>query len=229
MNSFINPFKPSFILFLAFCSSVNSAYGQININPLHNDMKRSRVSIDMGDGLRCTSDGGNVPVLSVSMGAYPDQIGNSYEYTTSSNIYQRSGLLALASVHIPLSVTNQDFDCNHLLEDAKVRARLDNLRELADENIISEADYRKAVLKLYDPILPYITEQKAEYKPAELVINDKYIKPQAPKDTVSTQNKQPKFNLASIPPLPPIPLLPSEPKPHLALQDSFSITSNKFD
>ena len=47
----------------------------------------------MGDGLRCTSDGGNVPVLSVSVGAYPDQIGNSYEYSTNSNIYQRSGLL----------------------------------------------------------------------------------------------------------------------------------------
>ena len=154
MNLLFKPVKILFVLLIANCAFVDSVFSQININPLNNNMRRSRVSIDMGDGLRCTSDGGDVPVLSLSMGAYPDQIGNDIGFSADSNIYQRSGLLALASVHIPLSRTNQNFDCNYLLADAKIRARLDNLRELLDENIISEHYYRKAVLKLYQPLLP---------------------------------------------------------------------------
>lgn len=126
--------------------------GQIYLNPVQQNMNRSRVSIDMGDGLRCTSDGGSVPTLSLSMGAYPDQWGSDvtvFDKTTGS----QSSLLGLVSLHVPLGGTSQKFDCNALLKDAKIRARLDNLRELVDENIISDAQYRSAVLQLYQPIL----------------------------------------------------------------------------
>jgi hypothetical protein len=38
-------------------------------------MTRSRLSIDLEDGLRCSSDGGLVPTTSLAVGAYPDQWG----------------------------------------------------------------------------------------------------------------------------------------------------------
>lgn len=125
---------------------------QIYLNPLQQNMNRSRVSIDMGDGLRCTSDGGSVPTLSLSVGAYPDQWGSDvtvFDRSTGS----QSSLLGLVSVHVPLSGTSQKFDCNQLLTDAKIRARLDNLRELLDENIINDSQYRAAVILLYKDIL----------------------------------------------------------------------------
>jgi hypothetical protein len=137
---------------VAIAVSAAPAAAQIYLNPIQQNMTRSRVSIDMGDGLRCTSDGGSVPTLSLSMGAYPDQWGSDvtvYERNTGS----QSSLLGLVSVHVPLGGTSQKFDCNALLKDAKIRARLDNLRELVDENIISDAQYRAAVLQLYQPIL----------------------------------------------------------------------------
>lgn len=137
---------------VAVAVTASPAAAQIYLNPIQQNMTRSRVSIDMGDGLRCTSDGGSVPTLSLSMGAYPDQWGSDVTVYDRSTVSQ-SSLLGLVSVHVPLGGTSQKFDCNALLKDAKIRARLDNLRELVDENIISDEQYRAAVRQLYQPIL----------------------------------------------------------------------------
>ncbi|MDM7951706.1 MAG: hypothetical protein QUV07_00600 [Cyanobium sp. CZS 25K] len=86
------------------------------------------------------------------MGAYPDQWGSNATVFDRS-VANQSSLMGLVSVHVPLAGTSQTFDCNALLKDAQIRARLDNLRELLDENLITEAQYREVVLRLYQPIL----------------------------------------------------------------------------
>lgn len=133
-------------------SSPEKATAQIYLNPVQQPMTRSRVSIDMGNGLRCTSDGGSVPTLSLSVGAYPDQWGSN-PIVLDRTVANQSSLLGLVSLHVPLGGTSQSFDCNALLKDAQLRARLDNLRELLDENLISESQYRDIVLRLYSAVL----------------------------------------------------------------------------
>lgn len=129
-------------------------WAQIYLNPMQQPMTRSRVSIDLGDGLRCSSDGGSVPTMSLSIGAYPDQWGGSNIIVESNrSVANQSSLLGLLSVNIPLQQTSQSFDCKALLHDAQVKARLANLRELVDENIISDSQYRAAVIKLYGSLL----------------------------------------------------------------------------
>ncbi len=119
-------------------------------------MQRSRVSIDLGGGIRCSSDGGSVPSLSFSAGAYPDQWGAANEVilapNAASNVGNRSSLLAMLSINVPLAKTSQSFDCNALLKDAQIKARIENLRQLVDEDVISESQYRKALLKLFGPL-----------------------------------------------------------------------------
>jgi hypothetical protein len=132
--------------------SPEKASAQIYLNPAQQPMTRSRVSIDMGNGLRCTSDGGSVPTLSLSVGAYPDQWGSN-AVVLERSVANQSSLLGLVSLHVPLGGTNQSFDCNALLKDAQLLARLDNLRELLDESLISESQYRDIVLRLYNSIL----------------------------------------------------------------------------
>lgn len=126
-------------------------------------MTRSRVSIDLGDGLRCTSDGGSVPTMSLSVGAYPDQWGgDNIVFESNRSVANQSSLLGLLSVNIPLSTTSQSFDCKALLQDAQIKARVANLRELVDESIITEAQYRAAVIKLYGSLLEVKDIEKGE-------------------------------------------------------------------
>lgn len=70
-----------------------------------------------------------------------------------SNVGSQSGLFSLITLNIPLGGSKNRFSCDDLLEDAKIRARLQSLRELADENIISEQQYRDAVFGLYQKFL----------------------------------------------------------------------------
>lgn len=127
---------------------------QIYLNPMQQPMTRSRVSIDLGDGLRCSSDGGSVPTMSLSVGAYPDQWGgDNIIFESNRSVANQSSLLGLLSVNIPLNKTSQSFDCKALLHDAQIKARLANLRELVEENILSESQYRAAVIKLYGSLL----------------------------------------------------------------------------
>ncbi len=132
------------------------AHAQIYLSPNQGNTQRSRVSIDLGGGIRCSSDGGSVPSLSISAGAYPDQWGAANEVivtpNATGNVGNRSSLLALMSVTLPLAKTNQNFDCTSLLKDAQIKARIENLRQLVDEDVISESQYRKALLKLFGPL-----------------------------------------------------------------------------
>ncbi len=129
---------------------------QIYLNPNNQNMTRNRVSIELGNGIRCSSDGGSVASLSFSAGAYPDQLGNNSLVVSpqvgNSSIANQSSLMALASVNIPLGRTDQKFDCTPLLKDAIIKARIENLRQLVDEDVISESQYRKALIKLFGPL-----------------------------------------------------------------------------
>jgi hypothetical protein len=202
-------------------------------------MTRSRVSIDMGDGLRCTSDGGSVPTLSLSMGAYPDQWGSDitvYDRSTGS----QSSLLGLVSVHVPLGGTSQKFDCNALLKDAKIRARLDNLRELVDENIISDEQYRAAVRQLYQPILEPTqnaedtTELSGAGKRGSLRLSERVEPPRRLAEPVATSgDAEPvgiasagPVSLSSLPPLPPLPASVTTP-PHNQMWDPPAIAASE--
>jgi len=133
-----------------------SAIAQIYLNPNIPNMQRSRVSIELGNGIRCTSDGGSISSLTFSAGAYPDQLGNNSLVVNpqvgNTSISSQSSLMALMSLNIPLGRTDQKFDCMPLLKDAIVKARIDNLRQLVDEDVISESQYRKALLELFGPL-----------------------------------------------------------------------------
>ncbi len=112
------------------------------------------MSIDLGN-VRCNSDGGALPNLSVSAGAYPDQWGNSVSVSQSSgnaSIGNQSSLLAMVSVNIPLARSHQSFSCQPLLKDAIIRTRMENLRQLVDEEVITESQYKQALLHLYGPL-----------------------------------------------------------------------------
>ncbi len=114
----------------------------------------SRVSIDLGT-VRCNSDGGALPNLSVSAGAYPDQWGNSISVAQSSgnaSIGNQSSLLAMVSLNIPLARSHRQFSCQPLLKDAIIRTRMENLRQLVDEEVITESQYKQALLHLYGPL-----------------------------------------------------------------------------
>lgn len=130
-------------------------------------MQRSRVSIDLGGGIRCSSEGGSIPSLSFSAGAYPDQFGvnnglDLMPISIAPNAGNSSTLMALMSLNIPLASTNQNFDCTSLLKDAQIKARIENLRQLVDEDVISESQYRKALIKLFGPL----TQELGEISPA---------------------------------------------------------------
>jgi len=103
--------------------------------------------------VRCSYEGGAGPSLSLSVGAYPDALINDVVVNSNvSSVGSQSGLFSLITLNIPLGSKTR-FSCDDLLEDAKIRARLQSLRELADENIISEQQYRDAVLGLYQKFL----------------------------------------------------------------------------
>ena len=109
------------------------------------------MSIDLG-GLRCSADGGGVPSLSLSAGAYPDQWGNNVNVAPNANnnsIGSQSSFLALVTLNIPLARSQSDFNCQALLKDAQIKARIDNLRQLVEDNVITESQYQKALRGLF--------------------------------------------------------------------------------
>lgn len=113
------------------------------------------MSIDLG-GLRCSSDGGVLPSLSLSAGAYPDQWGNNVNVApnaSNNSIGSQSSFLALVTLNIPLARSQSEFSCQSLLKDAQIKARIDNLRQLVDENVITESQYHKALLSLFGPLV----------------------------------------------------------------------------
>lgn len=130
-------------------------YSQVFLSPSQQQATRSRVSIDLGGGLRCSSDGGNTPTLALSVGAYPDLLVNGAPGITETltSAGSQSSLFSVLSFSFPLGQTNQNFDCTPLLTEGRLRARLQSLRELVDDDIITEAEYKKAVLKSYKDIL----------------------------------------------------------------------------
>jgi hypothetical protein len=130
------------------------ALAQIFLAPNQQFPQGSRVSIDVGN-VRCNSDGGALPNLSLSAGVYPDQLGNNISVSQSngsSSIGNQSTLMALLSLNIPLKTSNNKFNCLSLLKDAQIRTRMENLRQLMDEDIISESQYKKALLGLFGPL-----------------------------------------------------------------------------
>lgn len=207
--------------------SAGKASAQIFLNPAQQQMTRSRVSIDMGNGLRCTSDGGSVPTLSLSVGAYPDQWGSN-SIIVERSVANQSSLLGLVSLHVPLGGTSQSFDCNALLKDAQLRARLDNLRELLDENLISESQYRDIVLRLYNSILDErkpLSQGESTARPGSVRLSDVRsdqeqpitVGPSSPlpsREQASSERPMPAQplavspNVAGWPSLPPPPLPP---------------------
>jgi hypothetical protein len=44
------------------------------------------------------------------------------------------------------------FSCQPLLKDAMIRTRMENLRQLVDEEVITESQYKQALLSLYGPL-----------------------------------------------------------------------------
>lgn len=136
----------------SLCGSLpwQGALAQIFLAPTQQFPQGSRVSIDLG-GLRCNADGGALPSLSLSAGAYPDQWGNNVNVApnASSSIGNQSSLLALVTLNIPLARSRSEFSCQTLLKDAQIKARIDNLRLLVEENVISESQYQKALRSLF--------------------------------------------------------------------------------
>ncbi len=123
---------------------------QIFLSPNQQYPQRPRATLDLGGGVRCSLEGGASPSLSLSVGAYPDLIfDNVVVNPTSSSAGQQSQLFALATINIPLNQRNSNFSCDPLLQDVQLRTRLQSLRELADENILTESQYRQAVTDAY--------------------------------------------------------------------------------
>lgn len=160
-------FHRSSLLPLAFTATIatsiiseRGALAQIYLAPTQQFPQGSRVSIDMG-GLRCNSDGGALPSLSISAGAYPDQWGNNVNVApnaSNNSIGSQSSLLALVTLNIPLARNQGNFSCLALLKDAQIKARIDNLRQLLEENVITERQFQKALAALFGPELAEIMQ-----------------------------------------------------------------------
>lgn len=126
-----------------------SVYSQVYLNNNNSRMTRSKASLDMGNGIRCSSDGGSVPTLSMSVGALPDRLYDVYD---DPNRNGPSSLSAMVSVNVPLLQTSQDFRCNDLFEQALVRSKIENLREMYDEGILTDRQFQSMSLKLNEKL-----------------------------------------------------------------------------
>jgi hypothetical protein len=146
--------KDLLTLALCLCLSPEAAVAQIFLAPNQQFPQGSRVSIDLGS-VRCNADAGALPNLSLSAGAYPDQLGNNVSVAQTdgnATVGNQSSLLAILSLNIPLSRSNNAFSCQPLLKDAMIRTRMENLRQLVDEEVITESQYKQALLSLYGPL-----------------------------------------------------------------------------
>ena len=155
-NLAAGPCSSKDLLTLALCLflSPQAAVAQIFLAPNQQFPQGSRVSIDLGS-VRCNADAGALPNLSLSAGAYPDQLGNNVSVAQTdgnATVGNQSSLLAILSLNIPLSRSNNAFSCQPLLKDAMIRTRMENLRQLVDEEVITESQYKQALLSLYGPL-----------------------------------------------------------------------------
>jgi hypothetical protein len=153
------------------CSWGETSLAQIYLSPNQQFPQGSRVSIDVGS-VRCNSDGGALPSLNISAGAYPDQLNNNISVSQSngsSSTGSQSSLLAMVSVNIPLAHSNPQFSCLTLLKDAQMKMRMENLRQLVDEDVITELQYKKALASLYGPLSIGVLDAQKE-PPAGLTL-----------------------------------------------------------
>lgn len=137
------------LFFILIFFKPQSAKGQIFLSPQNPQSTRSSATINI-DGTRCSSTGGNVPSLTMSVGADPYALTEFGEVETSNN---KSPFLGIVSLNIPLTRTGQAFNCNELHDLAVKKSKLNTLREMVDEEIITDQQYIKAVQSLYGDIL----------------------------------------------------------------------------
>ncbi|MBT65756.1 MAG: hypothetical protein CMN98_01270 [Synechococcus sp. NP17] len=137
---------------LGITETISTAKAQIFLSPQTPSANQSSATIDI-DNTRCSSSGGSVPSLSLSVGADPYAVNyfNDFNAETSSN--NSSPFLGIVSLNIPLRNTNQNFNCNELHDLAVRKSKLNSLREMVDEQIITEDQYSKAVQNLYKNII----------------------------------------------------------------------------
>ena len=137
---------------LGITETISTAKAQIFLSPQTPSANQSSATIDI-DNTRCSSSGGSVPSLSLSVGADPYAVNyfNDFNAETSSN--NSSPFLGIVSLNIPLRKTNQNFNCNELHDLAVRKSKLNSLREMVDEQIITEDQYSKAVQNLYKNII----------------------------------------------------------------------------
>jgi len=157
---------------------------QIYLNPIQPNVNRSRTGIDLtGDGMRCSSDGGAVPTLSMSVGVVPGQTNNVIVNSQTS----QGPVLGLLTLSVPLERTDQKFDCNNLLQDAQVKARMENLRTLLDESVITEAQYRQGLIRILNQMMPQAVVDNGQMvteRRLSLVLGDQQQSSPAPATTL---------------------------------------------
>jgi hypothetical protein len=92
--------------------------------------------------------------------------------TNTTSIGNQSSLLALLSLNVPLAMSNRQFNCQTLLKDAQIKVRIDNLRQLLDEDVISESQFRSALLALYGPLTEAAQAPRSGAGSSSVVVSD---------------------------------------------------------
>ena len=146
--------KKNFFLFglLIFNNSFFAAHAQIFLSPQSSSASRSSASINI-DNTRCSSSGGDVPSLSLSVGADPYAVNYFNDFDINDSSQRNSPFLGIVSLNIPLQRTNQNFNCSKLHDLAVKKSKLSSLREMVDEEIITDEQYTKAVQNLYKDVI----------------------------------------------------------------------------
>ena len=138
------------VLLVALGSIISEARAQIFLSPQSPTSERSSTNINI-DGVSCSAAGGSVPSITMSVGADPYAINDFDGLVGNANA--NSPFLGIVSLNIPLKRTNQSFSCNELYDLAVKKSKLASLRELVDEQIISEDQYAMAVQNIYKELL----------------------------------------------------------------------------
>ena len=138
------------VLLIGLGSMLSEASAQIFLSPQSPTSERSSTNINI-NGVSCSAAGGNVPSITMSVGADPYAIDDFDGLVGNANA--NSPFLGIVSLNIPLTRTNQSFSCNELYDLAVKKSKLASLRELVDEQIISEDQYSTAVQNIYKDLL----------------------------------------------------------------------------
>ena len=139
-----------FVLFVGLGSIISEARAQIFLSPQSPASERSSTNINV-NGVSCSAAGGNVPSITMSVGADRYAIDDFDGLVGNANA--NSPFLGIVSLNIPLTRTNQSFSCNELYDLAVKKSKLESLRELVDEQIITEDQYAMAVQNIYKELL----------------------------------------------------------------------------